>query len=65
MESLQQESSSQGQCFSCGYCNIAIQSVADLKDHLLSNHKEESVTKQDEKENQREPPLQHIIKFHA
>ena len=47
MESSQQESSSQAQNFSCGYCEIAIQSVSDLKDHLLSNHKEENLKKQE------------------
>ena len=40
MDFQQGKNLSQDQHFSCGYCEIAIGSILDLKEHLLSQHKE-------------------------
>ena len=47
MESTHEENSSQAPTFSCGYCEIVIKSVSDLKDHLMSQHKEGNVDKEE------------------
>ena len=47
MEPPKQNDSTQIQNFNCGYCNITIQSLTDLKDHLLSQHRDENVVQQE------------------